>query len=132
MVERTIPAPSGQQVATGRESTRAQERYVLPVVDIYETPDSLVLVADLPGVSKEDLDVRVNNDVLTIQGKSSHAAPGEATYREYELVNFFRQFELSERVDQGKIAAELKHGVLTLRLPKTEKARPRQIEVRVS
>ena len=132
MVERTIPAPSGQQVATGREITRAQERYVLPVVDIYETPDGLVLMADLPGVSKEDLDVRVDNNVLTIQGKSSHAAPGEATYREYELVNFFRQFELSERVDQGKIAAELKHGVLILRLPKTEKARPRQIEVRVS
>ncbi|TMA53182.1 MAG: hypothetical protein E6J80_11575 [Deltaproteobacteria bacterium] len=53
MAERTIPAPSGQQVATGREITRAQERYVLPVVDIYETPDSLVLMADLPGVSKE-------------------------------------------------------------------------------
>jgi len=119
-------------VATGREITRAQERYVLPVVDIYETPDSLVLMADLPGVSKEDLDVRVDNDVLTIQGKSSHTAPGEATYREYELVNFFRQFELSERVDQEKIAAELKHGVLTLHLPKTERARPRQIEVRVS
>ena len=132
MAERTIPALSGQQVATGRESTRAQERYVLPVVDIYETPDSLVLMADLPGVSKEDLDVRVDNNVLTIQGKSNHAALGEATYREYELANFFRQFELSERVDQGKIAAELKHGVLTLHLPKTERARPRQIEVRVS
>ena len=132
MAEKTIPAPSGQQAATSREITRAQERYMLPVVDIYETPDSLMLMADLPGVSKEDLDVRVNNNVLTIQGKSNHAAPGEAVYREYELVNFFRQFELSEQVDQGKIAAELKHGVLALRLPKTEKAKPRQIEVRVS
>jgi HSP20 family protein len=133
MAEKTVAAvPSGQPVATGRESTRAQERHMLPPVDIYETSESLVLIADLPGVAKEDLDLRVDNNVLTLQGKASHAASGEAIYREYELVNFFRQFELSEQVDQEKIAADFKQGVLTLHLPKVEKPKPRQIEVKVS
>jgi HSP20 family protein len=132
MAEKTVAVPSGQQLATGREGTRAQERYMLPPVDIYETSESLVLIADLPGVSKEDLNLRVDNNVLTLQGKSSHAASGEAIYREYELVNFFRQFELSEQVDQEKIAADFKQGVLTLHLPKVEKSKPRQIEVKVS
>jgi HSP20 family protein len=133
MAEKTVAAvPSGQPVATGREGIRAQERHMLPPVDIYETSESLVLIADLPGVAKEDLDLRVDNNVLTLQGKASHAASGEAIYREYELVNFFRQFELSEQVAQEKIAADFKHGVLTLHLPKVEKPKPRQIEVKVS
>jgi HSP20 family protein len=132
MAEKTVAVPSGQPVATGREGTRAQERHMLPPVDIYETSESLVLIADLPGVAKEDLDLRVDNNVLTLQGKASHAASGEAIYREYELVNFFRQFELSEQVDQEKIAADFKQGVLTLHLPKVEKLKPRQIEVKVS
>jgi HSP20 family protein len=133
MAEKTVAAvPSGQPVATGREGTRSQERHMLPPVDIYETPESLVLIADLPGVAKEDLDLRVDNNVLTLQGKPSHAASGEAIYREYELVNFFRQFELSEQVDQENIVADFKQGVLTLHLPKVEKPKPRQIEVTVS
>jgi len=90
-----------------------------------------VVLADLPGVSQEGLDVRVDNNVLTIRGHAHHAMPGDATYREYELVNFFRQFELSDKVDQGRISAELKCGVLTLQLPKAEEAKPRQIAVQV-
>jgi HSP20 family molecular chaperone IbpA len=77
------------------------------------------------------LDVRVENNLLTIRGKPAHVALGDSIYREYELVNFFRQFELNERVDQSKISADLKHGVLTLQLPKAEEAKPRRVEVRV-
>lgn len=132
MAEKTVAAPGGREVSTTRETTRAQERYVTPPVDIYETKDELVVTADLPGVPREGLDVRVEDNVLTIQGKSNHPAPGEEVYREYELNNFFRQFELSEAVDQSKIGAELKHGVLTLHLPKAEKAKPRQIQVRIA
>jgi len=113
-------------------STRNQERYVAPPVDIYETREGLVVLADLPGVAKEALDVRVDNNMLTIRGHARHGVPGEMTYREYELVNFFRQFELSDTVDQGRITADLKCGVLTLHLPKAEEAKPRQIEVRVA
>jgi HSP20 family molecular chaperone IbpA len=82
-------------------------------------------------MTRENLDVRVDNNILTIRGISQHTAPSDPVYREYELLNFFRQFELGEKIDQGKISAELKHGVLRLHLPKAEEAKARQIEVRV-
>jgi HSP20 family molecular chaperone IbpA len=132
MAEKTVPADPGEQKSSSREVTRSGERYIAPPVDIYETKEGLALMADLPGVSKESLDVRVENDILTIRASASHKAPGDPVYREYELLNFFRQFELSEKVDQGRITADLKHGVLTLNLPKAEEAKPRKIEVKVS
>jgi len=132
MAEKTV-ATRGQQTATpNREETRSQERYVTPPADIYENQDGLVVMADLPGVAKDGLDVRVENNLLTIRGKPQHSLPGDPVYREYGLLNFFRQFELNERVDQENISAELKHGVLTLHLPKAEEAKPRKIDVRVA
>jgi HSP20 family protein len=101
-------------------------------VDIYETPDALMLLADMPGVSRENLDVRVNEDLLTIQGKPMDAVPGDPIYREFDLTSFFRQFEIGEEIDREKIDADLKYGVLTLRLPKTEKSKPKRIDVKVS
>ena len=89
-------------------------------------------MVDLPGVAKEDVDVRVENDILTIAGRAKSAIPGEVSYREYELVNYFRQFEVTEKVDQEKIKAEMKYGVLTVHLPKAEKAKPKRIEVKVA
>jgi HSP20 family protein len=132
MAERTVATRAQDRTPASREETRSQERYITPPVDIHETADGLVVKADLPGVSREGLDVRVENNLLTIRGKAAHAASGDPVYREYELVNFFRQFELNERVDQSKISADLKHGVLTLNLPKAEEAKPRKIEVKVS
>ena len=132
MAEKTVSVRAQEKSPSTREETRSQERYITPPVDIYETADGLVVKADLPGVAKEGLDVRVENSLLTIRGKAAHAAPGDPVYREYGLVNFFRQFELNERVDQSKISAELKHGVLTLHLPKAEEAKPRKIEVKIS
>jgi HSP20 family molecular chaperone IbpA len=132
MAEKTVATSSQEKSAPTREGTRSQERYVTPPVDIYENGDGLVVKADLPGVSKENLDVRVENNLLTIHGKPSHIMPGDPVYREYELVNFFRQFELNERVDQTKISADLRHGVLTLNLPKAEEAKPRKIDVRIN
>jgi HSP20 family molecular chaperone IbpA len=131
MAESTVATPEVQKPTT-TESTRHHERYVAPPVDIYETQEGLVVLADLPGVAQEGLDVRVDNHVLTIRGHAHHAVPGEAIYREHEPVNFFRQFELSDTVDQSRITADLKWGVLTVTLPKAEKAKPRQIEVCVS
>ena len=134
MAEKTVA--SGAQRSTpaprNREETRSQEQYVTPPVDIYETQDGLVVKADLPGVAKENMDVRVENNILTIRATSQHLAHGEPIYREYELMSFFRQFELNERVDQAKISAELNHGVLTLHLPKAEEAKPRKIDVQVA
>jgi HSP20 family protein len=132
MAEKTVATRAQQRTTPSREDTRSQEQYVTPPVDIFETGDGLVVKADLPGVAKQELDVRVENNLLTIRGKPSHVAPGEPLYREYGLVNFFRQFELNEKVDQSKISAELTHGVLTLTLPKAEEAKPRKIDVKVA
>ena len=131
MAEKTVPQ-FGTDEEARKEETRSQERYVTPAVDIYETLEGLVVKADLPGVAKDGLDLRVENNLLTIRGRAGHAAPGELLYREYELAHFFRQFELNDKVDQLKISAELKNGVLTLKLPKAEEAKPRRIEVHVS
>ena len=131
MAEKTVATTSGKPAQTEKEITRAQERYVQPPVDIYEKPDGLVLLADLPGVEPNDLCVKLEDNILTIQATPKHRITAEPIYREFELVNFFRQFELSDQVEQGKISARLNHGVLTLELPKAEKAKPRQISVQV-
>jgi len=132
MAEKTVATRSQQSMTPSREETRSQEQYVTPPVDIYETQEGLIVKADLPGVAKDSMDIRVENNLLTIRAAAAHVAPGDPIYREYWLVNFFRQFELNERVDQSKISAELNHGVLTLNLPKAEEAKPRKIEVKVA
>jgi len=131
MAEKTIATAGNRHGSAQRETTRGQEQYVAPPVDIYDTPDGLVVLADLPGVAKDDVNVHIENNVLTLAARARHIAPGEPVYREYELVNFYRQFELSEEVDRERLAAQLNHGVLMLRLPRAEKAKPRKINVQV-
>ncbi|HSV73731.1 MAG TPA: Hsp20/alpha crystallin family protein [Chthonomonadales bacterium] len=130
MAEKTVPVHTGgEQPAPSQEATRAQEQFYRPPVDIYETAEGLVLIADLPGVSKENLDVEVNDGVLSITARTQASLPGAAVYNEYELVSFHREFELSDAVDPSTIRAELRHGVLTLRMNKRETALPRKVEV---
>jgi len=130
MAEKTVAAPDLQTPNT-TESTRHHERYVAPPVNIYETREGLVVVADVPGVAQEALEVRVDENVLTIRGHVRHAVPGDVIYREYELVNCVRQFKLPDTVDQSRITADLQCGVLTLHFLTAEEVTPRQIEVRV-
>jgi HSP20 family protein len=132
MAEKTVAMPDTQERAAQPEGTRTRERYATPPVDIYEIPEGLVVIVDVPGVTPDHFDVRVDNHILTIRGQAAHSLPGEPTYREYELVNYFRQFELSAKVDESKIAADLKQGVLTLTLSKVAEAQPRKIAVAVS
>jgi HSP20 family molecular chaperone IbpA len=131
MAEKTVPSVQADASAR-REETREQERYITPPVDIFEIKDGLSVIADLPGVDQQGLDVRVADGVLTIEGRTKHVAPGTPFAREYELLNFYRQFELPDEVDAERISAQLRHGVLLLQLPKKEKAKPRQISVQVS
>ncbi len=93
------------------------------------TQQSLVVIADLPGIDPAHLEVRVDNHVLTLWGQTQYQMPGDLRYREYTLVSFFRQFELGERIDQEGIRADLQQGVLTLTLPKAAKAQPRAITI---
>lgn len=128
MKEGTVPAKREETLP----DTREEQRTLTPPVDIFENEDGLVVVADLPGVDKEYVDVRVENSVLTIKATTKGVMPTDPQYREYQLLNFFRQFQLSDVVDQERIKAELKHGVLILNLPKREQAKPKQIAVEVS
>lgn len=133
MAEKTIPTLQEETgVPVSKEATRSETYYVAPPVDIFEEKDKLVLVADLPGSEKDSVKIDVENGILTLQAKTKANDPGAPIYREFELVNFFRQFELSEAVNIEKISAELANGVLTLHLPKVEKAKPRQIEVKIA
>jgi HSP20 family protein len=111
------------------EATRPREQYLTPPVDIYETPENLVVIADMPGIDPAHLEVRVDQNILTLRGQTQEQMPGDLRYREYTLVSFFRQFELGEQIDQDSIRADLKQGVLTLTLPKAAKAQPRAIPV---
>ncbi len=104
----------------------------MPSVDIIEDNDNLTLTAELPGVKKEDVKINLNNNILTIEGekKAAHETKEENTYRnERYYGKFTRSFTLSSEIDADKIKADYKDGILTVNLPKSEKVKPRQIEI---
>jgi len=122
------------QATTGETETDQQNQStLLPPVDIYEDETGFTLTADLPGVSKERLGVKVNGDNLLIEGDVSVPAPQsmELVYAEILASSYRRSFTLSRELDASKIEANLKDGVLKLRIPKAEEARPRKIEIKV-
>lgn len=123
-------APRGEsQVSPGTERTKNEPMYS-PLVDIYETQEALVLLADLPGVGKDDLHIKLDEEILTIEGVAkASSAPGQRLLSEWDSGAFYRQFALGEAIDRAKIQAKLKDGVLELVLPKAEKAKPKRIEV---
>jgi HSP20 family molecular chaperone IbpA len=103
-----------------------------PSVDIFETERELTLLADLPGVTPENLTIDLRENTLTLTGDVNpfERAHEEDILIEYEIGKYYRQFSLSNVIDQGKIDAKLTDGVLRLTLPKVEEAKPRKIEVR--
>lgn len=125
-IEKTVPEPA-QEGSAAQEVTRQPDRYAVPPVDIYEEEGALVVLADLPGVRKEGLEVKVEQGLLTIEGRLERDTPGRVVRREFAYVPFFRQFRITEKVDTARIKASLKNGVLRLDLPKAEAAKPRRI-----
>ena len=119
------------QVSATPEQTRSGPVYS-PAVDIFENDAAITVLADLPGVRADNLEIDLRDNVLTLMGRvSGPENTAEApVLREYQPGMFFRQFTLGETIEQSKIDAKLKDGVLRLELPKAEKARPRQISVR--
>lgn len=115
-----------------REETRAPERFLRPAVSIVEDEAGLLLTADLPGTTKEAIDVNVDKGILTINATVSRQMPGRPIYSEFEWAPYFRQFQMPDVIDQSKVKAEFNNGVLTLHLPKAEAAKPRRIEVQVT
>lgn len=119
-----------QEFPVDMEQTRPGPVYT-PDVDIFESDNEITLMADMPGVTTENLNIDLRDDVLTLSGEaeSDSKKSEESIIMEYGVGKYYRQFTLSEVIDQAKIAAELKDGVLRLILPKVEKATPRKITV---
>lgn len=133
MAEATVVRPVEANEPTTQESTHEPDRYITPVVDIYENEGvGLVVLADLPGLASDDVTLSVEKDVLTIKGVVRESVERPWVYREFTPVGYFRQFTLGKKIDQGAIKAEYKHGVLRVTLPFAEEAKPRQIEVKVA
>jgi HSP20 family molecular chaperone IbpA len=130
---KAIQAKGKTEMATLAEQTRPGLVFT-PSVDIFETDKAINLLADMPGVKAGDLSIDLNDNVLTLSGEvEAPEDPKEVdVFREFRTGKYYRQFSLSEVIDQSKIAAELKDGVLTLILPKVEKATPRKITVTAS
>jgi HSP20 family protein len=124
------------QVQQKREVEKKEEetvpaRVFLPAADIYETPNELKVILEMPGVDKSNVDVRVEDGVLTVEGRLDFSKYGELQplYTEYNIGHYSRSFRLSTKIDQSKIGAEMKDGVLSLALPKVAEAKPLTIQV---
>ncbi|WP_309684553.1 Hsp20/alpha crystallin family protein [Polaromonas sp.] len=111
-----------------------QQRAVLPAVDVFEDESGITLLADMPGVSKEKLELKVEGDTLLIEGGVQTQTPDglEAVYAEVRIPRYRRSFTLSRELDTTRIEANLKDGVLTLRMPKQAHAQPQRIAVTVA
>ena len=130
MSQQELQAQHKREVEKKQESTIPVRDFV-PVTDIFETEQALTVVLEMPGVSKESVEVGVENDVITITGRidSSKYEGLQPLYTEYNIGNYSRSFQISSKIEQEGIEAELKDGVMTLVLPKAEKAMPRRISV---
>jgi len=129
---KTLQTQEKEEIQTnGVERTRARRAYV-PRADIYETETDIVLVADMPGVDENSVDVTLEKNVLTITGTVEEMAPENygLAYAEYGSGDYQRSFTLSNEIDREKIEAMVKNGVLKLRLPKSHAARSRKIAVK--
>ena len=114
----------GQEGLTARTSDKPR---VAPPVDVYENTDEILVIADLPGVSKDELAVRLEDSELLIQGTQADLSDAPV----WQAVDFYRTFRVPNTVDPAGVSAELKNGVLSVKLKKREEAKPKQIEVKV-
>lgn len=119
-----------QEVSSPAKQTRPGLVFT-PAVDIFETDQQITLLADMPGVATEDISIDLREGVLTIAGqvKPGKKSDEEDVLAEFEIGKYYRQFGLSEAIDQDKIDAQLNDGVLKLALPKAAKAQPHKITV---
>jgi len=130
MTDQELQVQQKREVERDQESTSSGTNF-LPVTDIFETPEALRVVLEMPGVGKNSVEVRVENNVLTIMGRIdfSNYEGLQPLYTEYNIGHYSRSFRLSNEIEQEGIKAELKDGVITLVLPKAERAKPRRIKV---
>lgn len=120
-----------REVEKGQEATRPTRAF-MPNADIFETEDALTVVLEMPGVDRDNINISVENGVLTVEGTINFGKYEglQPVYSEYNVGPFRRSFRISSRIDQDNINAEMSDGVITLVLPKVEEVKPRRIEVR--
>lgn len=128
----SLTRKNSENNAHPREETRSAEKFIRPAVNIIETEEGLVLVADMPGATKESLDVNVEKGILTISAPTQDKVPGTPTYREFEMGSYYRQFSIPESLDHEKAKAEYVNGVLILRVPRAQALKPKRIAVKVA
>lgn len=118
--------------AQGTADSAQDTRALVPRVDVFEDEAGITLLADLPGVPKDKLELRVDGDRLMIEGVVTTVMPPQlqSVHAEVRVPRYRRTFTLSRELDAGRIEANVKDGVLTLRIPRQEHAKPRRIEVR--
>ena len=132
MSDKDLSVSEKKEVQTSAESTRNVPVFI-PAVDIYESESELTLVADMPGVPLEKVDIDLDGEQITIRGTVPETdESGRVLLREYTVGDYYRQFTLSNDIDREKIQASMKDGVLKLVLPKAEAATPRKIVVKSS
>ncbi len=133
MADEATPTKTKTEEATTAELTRGGACY-RPNVDILELPEELLVQADVPGASPEDIDIDFKDGMLMIHAKIKPRQEPNTQYllREYGVGDYWRSFQVSEVIDSNKITAEYNDGLLTLHLPKAEAARPRKISVKAS
>ena len=121
-----------RQNQDSNDEVRYQSRKLIPAADIQETKEGATLYIDLPGVNNESLDIAVDNNVLSINAEVDLNIPDDLspTYMDIQAGAYSRQFTLSAELDSSKIEAHLKNGVLALHIPRSEKHKPRKIEVK--
>lgn len=120
--------------ANEQDRSRYSDAALTPPVDVIEDASGITLFADLPGVSRDKLNLSVESDTLTIEAETNLALPKELSsqHTEVGLGRFRRTFTLSKELDTEKVSAELAHGVLRLRIPKADHAQPKRIQVQVA
>ena len=126
MANREITKKENQETAVTR---REQEQTYMPATDIRETPEAIIMQFDMPGVGKDNVDVKLDRDLLAVTGKVERQEQGNILYQEYRIGDYYREFTLSEDLDKDNITAEMQAGVLTLTIGKAERAKPRKISI---
>lgn len=127
MLDKNLTVNKNKELA--REDTRT-EHYLAPAVDIFETDEGLTVIADMPGLDKENLSIGIDQGILTIEGSAGNVKAESHLFEEFSVTGYYRQFRLPDSIDPDKTGAELKDGVLTLKLPKAEAAKPKKIAIK--
>jgi len=131
MANRRALAVHEKHELASKEEKTVPGRFYIPTSDVYETSEALMVVMEVPGVERNNIEVALENDVLRVEAKIdfSRYKGLEPVYTEYNVGHYARSFALSGGLDQNKIKAELQDGVLSIALPKTAEARPRRIAI---